>query len=183
MNKFLRKFIMLKLLLGLGIVLISNSASAACSGLYNHQFNTLQGKIINLCDYQDKPILVVNTASKCGFTPQFSDLEEMYRKHKSHLLIIGFPSNDFRQELNSDKEIGDFCKNTYKVEFPMATKSVVSGPNANPLYKALKQKTGVSPSWNFYKYLILPGGEKVYAFGSDIDPSSPEITSLLKPYL
>jgi glutathione peroxidase len=174
---------MFKLLLGMMIMLIANGASAACSGLYNHQFSTLQGKIINLCDYQDKPILVVNTASKCGFTPQFEDLESMYIKHKSSLLIIGFPSNDFRQELGSDKEIGDFCKNTYKVEFPMVTKTSVAGPNANPLYKQLIQKTGMAPSWNFYKYLILPGGEKVYAFSSDVKPNSLEVISLLKPYL
>jgi glutathione peroxidase len=107
----------------------------------------------------------------------------MYIKHKSSLLIIGFPSNDFRQELGSDKEIGDFCKNTYKVEFPMVTKTSVAGPNANPLYKQLIQKTGMAPSWNFYKYLILPGGEKVYAFSSDVKPNSLEVISLLKPYL
>lgn len=173
---------MVKFLMGLAIMLISNVAFAACSALYNHQFNTLQGKSINLCDYQDKPILVVNTASKCGYTPQFSDLEGMYRKYKSKLLIVGFPSNDFRQELNSDKEIGDFCKNTYKVEFPMVTKSVVSGPNANPLHKELIQKTGLTPTWNFYKYIILPGAE-VHAFSSDVEPNSPDIMSLLKPYL
>ena len=173
---------MCKFLLGLAMM-IPTLASATCSGLYNHQFNTLQGKSINLCDYQDKPILVVNTASKCGFTPQFEDLESMYKKHKSNLLIIGFPSNDFRQELNSDKEIGDFCKNTYKVEFPMVAKSPVTGPKANPLHRQLIEKTGLTPSWNFYKYVILPGGEKVYGFSSDVKPSAAEITSLLKPYL
>lgn len=173
---------MFKFLIGLAMM-IPTLAGATCSGLYNHQFNTLQGKLINLCDYQDKPILVVNTASKCGFTPQFEDLESMYKKHKSNLLIIGFPSNDFRQELNSNKEIGDFCKNTYKVEFPMVAKSSVSGPNANPLHKELIEKTGLTPTWNFYKYLILPGGKKVYGFSSDVKPNSPEIASLLKPYL
>lgn len=165
------------------MMLIATFASATCSELYNHQFNTLQGKSINLCDYQDKPILVVNTASKCGFTPQFEDLEAIHRKYRNNLLVIGFPSNDFRQELSSDKEIGDFCKNTYKVEFPMVTKTSIAGPNANPLYKQLIQKTGMAPSWNFYKYVILPRGEKVYAFNSDVKPSSPEIMSLLKPYL
>lgn len=174
---------MSKFLIGILIMLVANEASAACSGLYNHQFNTLQGTIINLCDYQDKPILVVNTASKCGFTPQFENLESMYRKNKPNLLVIGFPSNDFQQELSSDKEIGDFCKNTYKVEFPMVTKTSVVGPNANHLYKQLIQKTGMAPSWNFYKYLILPGGENVYAFNSDVKPNSLEIASLLKPYL
>ena len=161
----------------------TNFANAACSGLYNHQFKTLQGSTIDLCEYQSKPILVVNTASKCGYTPQFETLESLYRKNKSKLLIIGFPSNDFRQELSSDKEIGDFCKNTYKVEFPMVTKTSVAGEYANPLYKQLIQKTGMAPTWNFYKYLILPGGEKVYAFNSDVEPNSADIFSLLKPFL
>jgi len=174
---------MFKFILGLMMMSMTNLASAACSGIYNHQFSTLQGKTINLCDYQDKPILVVNTASKCGFTPQFEDLEAMYRKYQSKLLVIGFPSNDFSQELSSNKEIGDFCKNTYKVEFPMVTKTSVTGANANPLHKQLIEKTGMAPSWNFYKYLILPSGEKVYAFSSDVKPSSPEILALLKPYL
>jgi glutathione peroxidase len=164
-------------------MITANVASANCSGLYDHQFNTLQGKVINLCDFQDKPILVVNTASKCGYTPQFEELESIYRKHKTNLLVIGFPSNDFRQELNTDKEIGDFCKTTYKVEFPMVSKSSVTGANANPLYKQLIQITGKAPSWNFNKYLILPGGKKVYAFDSEVSPNSAEIVSLLKPYL
>jgi glutathione peroxidase len=170
-------------LFGLLILLTANLANAACSGLYNHQFKTLQGKTIDLCEYQGKPILVVNTASKCGYTPQFEELESLYRKNKSKLLVIGFPSNDFRQEYSTDKEIGDFCKNTYKVEFPMVTKTSVAGQNANPLYKQLIQKTGMAPSWNFYKYLILPGEDKVYAFNSDVEPNSTDIFSLLKPFL
>ena len=174
---------MKKLLLGLLSLLVMNSASAECTGVYNHQFKTLQGKTIDLCEYQNKPILVVNTASKCGYTPQFEELESLYSRHKSQLLVIGFPSNDFRQEYSSDKEIGDFCKNTYKVEFPMVTKTSVTGPNANPMYKQLIQMTGMAPSWNFYKYLVMPGGEKIYAFNSDVEPNSTDISVLLKPYL
>lgn len=174
---------MLKILLGLAMMVISNVGSAACSSLYNHQFNTLQGKVINLCDYQDKPILVVNTASKCGFTPQFEQLEAMYKKYSPNLLIVGFPSNDFRQELSNNKEIGDFCVNTYKVEFPMISKTSVSGPNANPFYKQLIEITKQAPMWNFHKYLILPGGNKVFAYSSDVEPSSKEIMDQLKPHL
>jgi len=85
-------------------------AHAACSGIHDFRFTTLQGKELDLCDYQDKPILVVNTASKCGFTPQFTQLEDMYEKYNQKgLLIVGFPSNDFRQELATNEEIGDFC--------------------------------------------------------------------------
>jgi glutathione peroxidase len=162
----------------------SQMANAACSELYNHQLTTLQGDKINLCDYQTKPILVVNTASKCGFTPQFDALEGMYSKYKDKgLLVIGFPSNDFKQEPGNDKQIGDFCKLTYAVKFPMMTKSSVTGPNANPFYKQLNAKTGESPQWNFYKYLILPGGKEVYAFSSMVKPDSAEILGKIKPSL
>lgn len=159
-------------------------ANAACSSLYNHQFSTLQGEKLNLCDYQDKPILVVNTASKCGFTPQFEALEGLYKQYKDKgLLVVGFPSNDFKQELSDDKQIGDFCKMTYSVKFPMITKTSVTGANANPFYKQLAVKTGQSPSWNFFKYLILPSGGEVYAFTSDVQPNSPEIVSKVKKVL
>ncbi|MGQ0442911.1 MAG: glutathione peroxidase, partial [Methylophilaceae bacterium] len=86
---------------------VSVMANAACNGLYNHQFTTLQGEAFNLCDYQDKPILVVNTASKCGFTPQFESLEGLYKKYRQQgLLVIGFPSNDFKQDPGNNKQIG-----------------------------------------------------------------------------
>lgn len=160
---------------------VSHMANAACSELYNHQFSTLQGGKINLCDYQDKPILVVNTASKCGFTPQFEALESVYSKYKGGgLLVIGFPSNDFKQEPGTDKQIGDFCKLTYAVKFPMVTKSSVTGADANPFYKQLIAKTGLAPSWNFYKYVILPGGKDVYAYSSDVKPDAAEIISKIK---
>ncbi len=165
------------------LLLLSSSAFAECSDIYQHQFKTLQGDTINLCDYQNKPVLIVNTASKCGFTPQFEALESLYKQHQSNLLIIGFPSNDFNQELKSDKEIGDFCKKTYQVNFPMVTKTSVVGPAANPLYKKLTQATHQAPMWNFYKYLILPEGKKIYAFSSDVSPDSPELMDKLKPYL
>ena len=165
-------------------ILTSTNASAACGGIYNHEFTTLQGEKINLCDYQDKPILVVNTASKCGFTPQFEALEDLYSKNKDKgLLVIGFPSNDFRQDPSNNKEIGDFCKMTYGVKFPMTTKSSVSGANANPFYKELAEKTGTSPQWNFYKYVITPGGKVVYAYESTVKPDSAEIMDKMKPYL
>jgi glutathione peroxidase len=175
----MKKLLLLVLLTG-----VSHMANAACPELYNHQLTTLQGDKINLCDYQDKPILVVNTASKCGFTPQFEALEGMYSKYKDKgLLVIGFPSNDFRQEPGDNKQIGDFCKMTYAVKFPMMTKSSVTGTNANPFYQKLIAKTGQTPKWNFYKYVILPGGKEVYAFGSLTKPDSAEILDKIKPSL
>lgn len=163
---------------------VSHMANAACSELYNHQFSTLQGEKINLCNYEDKPILVVNTASKCGFTPQFEALESLYSKYKDDgLLVIGFPSNDFKQELGTDKQIGDFCKLTYSVKFPMVTKTSVTGVNANAFYKQLASRSGQAPSWNFFKYVILPGGKDVYAFSSDVKPDAAEIVSKIKASL
>jgi len=175
---------MKKLLITLLLLSASTVVNAACPDIYNHQLTTLQGEKINLCDYQTKPILVVNTASKCGFTPQFEALEGLYSKYKDNgLLIIGFPSNDFRQEPGNDKQIGDFCKLTYAVKFPMMSKSSVSGVNANPLYKQLTEKTGQAPMWNFYKYVILPGGKQVFAYSSDVKPDANEILNRIKPAL
>ncbi len=159
-------------------------AQADCLPIYQHQFTTLQGQTVDFCQYQDKPILVVNTASKCGFTPQFEALENLYSQYKDKgLLVVGFPSNDFRQEPGNNKQIGDFCKLTYAVKFPMIEKSSVTGSQANPLYQQLIKQTGQSPQWNFYKYVILPGGQKVYVFNSMTRPESEEIMSKIKPYL
>ncbi len=164
-------------------VLFIGQAQAACDALHNFQLTTLQDEKLNLCDYQNKPVLIVNTASKCGFTPQFEHLEALYHQYKDKgLLVVGFPSNDFRQEPGGNKEIGDFCKKTYAVEFPMMSKSSVVGQNASQLYKELARVTKEPPMWNFYKYLLLPDG-KVYAFSSDVKPESEEIMSKIKPFL
>ena len=172
-------------MLGVATLMLSASvASAACTGLYNHQFKTLQGKELNLCEYQDHVILVVNTASKCGFTPQFEALEKLYSTNKDkNLLVVGFPSNDFRQEHKTDKEVGDFCKMTYGVQFPMMTKSSVSGEDANPFYKELIAKTNQAPKWNFYKYIITPNAKEVYAFTSTDTPNDSAIMNRITPYL
>ena len=97
--------------------------------------------------------------------------------------MVGFPSNDFNQEFSSDKEIQDFCKLTYAVEFPMMSKSSVIGKNANPVYQYLYQKTGKAPMWNFYKYLVMPGASDVHVFSSITQPDSDKILSLIEPYL
>jgi glutathione peroxidase len=179
MKQLLFKSIFLCFLLGMTVM-----ANAGCNALYDHQFTTLEGKIFNLCDYQSKPILVVNTASKCGFTPQFEALEGLYREYKSQgLLVIGFPSNDFKQELSDNQKIGDFCKRTYGVEFPMMSKSAVRGHDVNPFYKQLIEKSGTTPKWNFYKYVIAPNAEKVTVFSSLTKPDSEKLMKEIKPYL
>ena len=155
-----------------------------CPALLNHKFKTLQGQSLDLCQYRNQPILVVNTASKCGYTPQFEKLEGLYRKYKSQgLLVVGFPSNDFRQELTNDKEIGSFCKLTYGVEFPMVSKGWVRGPDANPFYKGLIKASGEAPQWNFHKYVITPGGKSVHSFLTPTEPDDPAIVQLIQPFL
>ncbi len=162
----------------------TNAFAADCPALLKHEFKTLQGQPLNLCGMAGKPILVVNTASKCGYTRQFAALEAMYKQYKEQgLMVVGFPSNDFKQELASNKEIGDFCRLTYFIEFPIAEASSVTGDGANPFFKALAQATGRVPKWNFQKYLIAPDGNTIYSFPSSIEPDGAEVMDKLKPML
>jgi glutathione peroxidase len=127
-------------------------------------------------------VLVVNTASYCGFTHQYEGLEALYANYeKRGLVVLGFPSNDFgKQEPGSSKEIADFCFNTYGVKFPMFSKAVVSGPGKNALYAALEKSTGVAPEWNFHKYLIDRSGKVVASFPSDMEPQNPRLLGALE---
>ena len=162
------------------------SDQKACSPLLSHTFLRLQDEEAqNLCQYQGKVILAVNTASFCGFTSQYEGLEKLYAKYKDQgFVILGFPSNDFgAQEPGSNKQIADFCKNTYDVKFPMFTKSVVSGKKPNPLFKMLIAQTGTTPKWNFYKYLIDRQGKVVDSYGSLTTPSSSSITGEIEKLL
>ncbi|WP_084187306.1 glutathione peroxidase [Andreprevotia chitinilytica] len=173
------RFFAAMLLLGL-----VGAVHAACPPLLNHQFKTLQGESFDFCGYAGKPILVVNTASKCGFAPQFDKLEKIYSQYKDKgLLVVGFPSNDFKQELESSKEIGDFCRLTYFVKFPMMEKSSIRGDDANPLFKDLIKASDTSPKWNFYKYLIAPDGKTVTAYGSITEPDSKDILGKIQDWL
>jgi len=150
------------------------SPAAACSGLLQQDFLRLQDeKPQSLCQYSGKVVVVVNTASFCGFTPQYEGLEALYARYKERgLVVLGFPSNDFAQETGSNKEIADFCENTFGVKFPMFTKTSVTGKDANPLFKQLASKTGTPPRWNFYKYVIARDGVSVVSFNSLVDPAS-----------
>jgi glutathione peroxidase len=152
----------------------ANPAPAACTGLLQQNFLRLQDeKPQSLCQYSGKVVVVVNTASFCGFTPQYQGLEALHAKYKDKgLVVLGFPSNDFSQETGSNKEIADFCENTFGVKFPMFTKTSVTGKDANPLFKQLAAKTGTMPRWNFYKYVIARDGASVVSFNSMADPAS-----------
>jgi len=146
---------------------------ASCSGLLNKTFPRLQDeKPQSLCQYSGQVLLVVNTASYCGFTSQYKGLEALYAKYKDRgLVVLGFPSNDFgSQEPGSAKEIADFCTNTYGVKFPMFSKSHVRGDEVNPLHAELIKVSGTTPKWNFYKYLVSRDGRTVTAYNSLTSP-------------
>lgn len=160
--------------------------AAACPALLQHSFPRLQDeKPQNLCQYAGKVLLVVNTASKCGFTPQYEGLEAMYTKYSPNgLVVLGFPSGDFGgQELKDGKAIADFCFNTYGVKFPMFSKSSVSGAAANPLYVQLAKATGQTPGWNFHKYLIGRDGKALASFDSNVTPTSAPLVAQIEKAL
>ena len=163
--------------------LLPAAAAAACPELLNHKFATLQGGSLDLCRHAGKPILVVNTASMCGYTPQFEKLEALSARHKDKLLVVGFPSNDFNQELATNQEIAKFCILTYAVKFPMVEKAAVTGSDAMPIYRQLRAASGQSPQWNFHKYLIAPDGRTVYSYASAVEPDSRELLGRLAPML
>lgn len=152
----------------------ASPAPAGCPSLLQQDFLRLQDeKPQSLCQYSGKVVVVVNTASFCGFTGQYKGLEALHAKYKDQgLVVLGFPSNDFSQETGSNKDIADFCENTFGVKFPMFTKTSVTGKDANPLFKQLAAKTGTTPRWNFYKYVIARDGTSVTSFNSMADPAS-----------
>ena len=168
--------------LGLWGALVFSSAFAVtqegCKPVLDFSFPGLvSGKPQSLCEYSGKVVLVVNTASQCGYTPQYEGLEALYRRYgKRGLVVVGFPSNDFGgQEPGSNKEVAEFCQLNYGVSFPMFEKSVVSGPKANPLYAALAQRAGSAPRWNFHKYLIDRGGNRVLSFETGVTPNDAKL--------
>lgn len=159
--------------------------AANCPALLNHKFNRLQDEAQqDLCQYAGKAVVIVNTASYCGFTSQYEGLEKLYAKYKDKgLVVLGFPSNDFSQEPDDNKKIADFCHNTYGVKFPMFSKSSVKGKEANPLFSALQKAGAKEPSWNFNKYLIDRDGKLVGSFGSMTRPDDKSFVSALEKAL
>ncbi|MEI6146871.1 MAG: glutathione peroxidase [Methylococcales bacterium] len=149
------------------------SGSQSCSDLLNYKMNKLRSaQTLDFCEaFQGKVILAVNTASNCGYTPQFKGLEALYQKYKDKgLVIIGFPSNDFNQEFDAPEKTANVCYINYGVTFPMLEKSAVTGASANQFFQKLIKSSGQEPQWNFYKYLIGPDGSFVEAFASNVTP-------------
>ncbi len=177
------------------------ATTAACPALLQHTLPRLQDEQpVALCQYAGKVLLVVNTASFCGFTGQYKALEALHARYASRgLVVLGFPSNDFgQQEPGDNTAIAEFCENTFSVRFPMFAKSVVrpaavdktvgknaaaQGATLNPLYAQLVQRTGQAPGWNFHKYLIDRSGAQVSSYASAVDPLSPRITAEIERLL
>jgi glutathione peroxidase len=158
----------------------------SCPPLLRHSFTPVQGGAAqSLCQYQGKVVLVVNTASKCGYTHQYEGLEALYRKYRDRgLVVLGFPSDDFGgQEPGSNKEIAEFCRTVFGVQFPMFEKSSVARLDANPLFGELAAKTGQKPRWNFHKYLVDRSGTRVASFGSSVEPGSSELVTRIERLL
>ena len=156
-----------------------------CPTLLDHKFNRLQDDAPqNLCQYSGKVTLVINTASYCGYTAQYEGLEKLYAKYKDKgFVVLGFPSNDFSQEPGNNKEIADFCYNTYGVKFPMFAKSSVKGKEMNPLFAALSKASGKSPGWNFHKYLLDKEGKLLANYGSSVSPDDKNLVATIEKAL
>ncbi|MBN2886356.1 MAG: glutathione peroxidase [Chromatiaceae bacterium] len=180
-------------LFALGLAALTGLAQAgtepapACSSLLDLEVRQLAGEErVNLCEaYQGQVVLIVNTASKCGFTPQYEGLEALYRRYRDRgFVVLGFPSNDFaNQEPGSEAEIQQFCRLTYAVEFPMFEKVSVRKGRAAPLFERLAAAGAPYPKWNFYKYLIDREGRLVESYSSMTGPADPKLIKTIESLL
>ena len=172
------------LLLTLGAPALAQPSSS-CPPLLQHSFDRLQDdQPQSLCQYAGKVLLVVNTASYCGFTPQYEGLEALHAKYAPRgLVVLGFPSNDFAQEPGSSEQIAELCFNTYGVKFPMFAKTHVKGGQANALFVQLTQATGKAPAWNFHKYLVDRSGRPLAAYGSRVAPDDAGLRTAIEKAL
>ncbi len=161
---------------------IFTSFLEACPNILNHKINLLDSQeSLNLCEFEDSTLLVVNVASRCGFTNQYAGLQKLYEKYKDkNFTIIGIPSRDFYQEFSDESKVAEFCSTTYGVNFPMLKTSSVRGENAHPFYKSLSVASGTSPTWNFNKYLVSKNGIDVKFYSSGVRPDSPELLNAIE---
>ena len=150
--------------------------------IYDFTATSLDGQEIDFSKYKGRYILIVNTASKCGFTPQYKDLQNLHVQYQHKLVVLGFPANNFLwQEPGSNKQIEKFCSENYGVSFQMFEKISVKGKDKHPIYQWLEAKTGRNPSWNFCKYLIDKNGEVVTFYSSNVNPLDKEIIDKINP--
>lgn len=177
----------MKLLLFFSGMLLAASAHASptCPPLLNHSLKNIDGEMQSLCVYAGKVVLVVNTASQCGYTGQYQGLQSLHNKYsKQGLVVLGFPANDFGgQEPGSNAAIKDFCESNYQVDFPLFAKVGVTAANANPFHESLAQASGERPRWNFHKYLIDRSGARVLSFPSQVEPNSRQLVQAIESML
>ena len=164
------------------LLLTSANAMAACPSLLDRSMNTIVDQPQSLCEYSGKVVLVVNTASECGYTPQYDGLEALYRKYKARgLVVLGFPMNDFGgQEPGSNKQIAEFCINQYAIDFPMFAKTDLK---KNAFYSDLVKAAGQAPKWNFHKYLVDRGGKRVQSFETRVAPDDAKLVAAIENLL
>lgn len=180
---------MRKLLLVLGLVTLMASTMSAASNVYSFTLPSIDGKPLPIADFKGKVILMVNVASRCGYTPQYSALEALYEKYKDQgFVILGFPANNFgNQEPGTNQEIKTFCTRNYNVSFPIYSKISVKGDDQAPLYKYLTQDANPAVTgdvkWNFTKFLVNRDGQVVERFESAVTPDSPEVVSAIEKLL
>lgn len=163
----------------------TGAADPPCPPLLDRQLADLREEAVSLCRFSGKVLLIVNTASECGYTPQYEGLEKLYRRYRDRgFVVLGFPANDFGgQEPGSNAQIAQFCRVNYGVTFPMFAKTSVAGAKANSLFRDLAARTGKPPRWNFHKYLIDPAGRTVAAFESAVEPEDTRVTSEIEKLL
>ncbi|NJN41345.1 MAG: glutathione peroxidase [Flammeovirgaceae bacterium] len=175
------RYIIIVIMFGLFNCKDKISAQDVQGSIYDFKINSIDGELIDFEKYKGSYLLVVNTASKCGYTPQYADLQKLHEQMGAKVNVLGFPANNFLwQEPGSNEQIVEFCKENYGVSFQMFEKISVKGNDMHPLYKWLAAKTGEAPGWNFYKYLIDPEGNVVGFYSSKINPLDPQITSKIK---
>ena len=169
------------------LILLAAGPKGFAMSAHDFEFTAIDGSALPLTRYKGKAVLVVNTASQCGFTPQYDGLQALWERYRDRgLVVLGVPSNDFgRQEPGSNAEIQTFCTVNFRVDFPLTEKQAVIGPNAHPFYRWVTQELGegAAPRWNFHKYLIGPNGRLSGAFPSRVEPLSDELVRAVETAL
>ena len=179
MFNIFNKFIYILLL-----VITTNESVMADNSIYQYNFVDIDGKTLNLQEFKGKPILLVNTASKCGFTPQYGDLQKLFENYReSDLVFVATPSNDFKQELSSEEEIKKYCLINYGVSFRVTEIIKLKGNDAHPLFKWIKEDYNQEPKWNFYKYLFNRDGQLVESWSSMTKPTNSKILKSINKIL
>ena len=175
----MRKILIILLMFGI----FSKVSAVNNKTAYDYKFKSLDGDLIKLSEYKGKIIVVVNVASRCGYTPQYEDLQTLWSEYKNkNLIVLGVPTNNFRQEPGNNKEIKDFCETNFGITFPMTEKTNVIGSNSHPFYKWAKEDYGIGaiPKWNFHKIIIGKDGKVADTFSSITKPSSKKFIKVIE---